>query len=171
MDLRVKQILSDILDREGGYVNRAEDRGGPTNFGITLGVLSEFRGVPQTAEDVRTMTETEALMIYESRYISPFRGIEAYDLLDLLVDTAVNNGRRRASIWLQRVAGVVEDGEIGPVTLASVNSHSRQIYYKMCAIRTRAYGALISQKHSQAIFAAGWLNRIGAFIERDVSLM
>ncbi|EBX6544177.1 hypothetical protein DS229_25035, partial [Salmonella enterica subsp. enterica serovar Larochelle] len=29
------EIFNAILEKEGGYVNHADDRGGPTNWGIT----------------------------------------------------------------------------------------------------------------------------------------
>ena len=162
-------LLDRILAREGGYVNRAEDRGGPTNFGITLGTLREFMGNDAlTADDVKALLVAVARDIYEKRYLAPFTQIENDDLFDLVVDTAVNNGRGRASLWLQRAAGVVEDGIIGPKTIAKVNANSFEIYFRVCALRIKAYGALISQNHAQAVFAAGWMNRVAEFVSRTV---
>jgi lysozyme family protein len=176
MDLltRSNLIAARILDREGDYVDRAEDRGGPTNFGITIKTLSEIRGTPQTATNVKQLTKLEAKNIYLTRYIMPFEKIADDNLFDLVVDTAVNNGRGRAALWLQRAAGVMEDGIIGPVTLARVNglfgrwvNDHPVVYYKLCAVRMKAYGALISQQHSQATFAAGWMNRLAEFVGRE----
>jgi lysozyme family protein len=62
-------IISEVLAREGGYVDHPADRGGPTNFGITLATLADFVGHPVTASDVRLLDETTARTIYRSRYI------------------------------------------------------------------------------------------------------
>ena len=44
----VDDLISDIIRREGGYVNHPDDRGGPTNYGITQATLSEWRRQPVT---------------------------------------------------------------------------------------------------------------------------
>jgi lysozyme family protein len=165
---RSDDIVARIIEREGGYVNRAEDRGGPTNFGITITTLGEWLDRPVTAVDVQGLTRLGAATIYKARYLTPFEGVTHDDLFDLVVDTAVNNGRGRAAQWLQRAVGVVEDGQVGPVTLAQVNARPIRSYFKLCAIRMKAYGALISAKHSQAVFAAGWMNRLAEFVARDI---
>ena len=64
------KIIDDILEKEGGYVNDPDDGGGPTNFGITLETLKEWRGdFTLTADDVGFMDIGEARLIYEHRYI------------------------------------------------------------------------------------------------------
>lgn len=161
-------IVSRILSREGGWVNRAEDRGGPTNMGITLATAREVFSPSYTVEMLIGLTTEAAATIYRDRYVRPFEDITNDDLFDLTVDTAVNNGRGRAALWLQRAAGVVEDGRVGPVTLAKVNATPIQMYYRLIAVRMKAYGALISQNHSQAVFAGGWMNRLAEFVARDL---
>jgi len=166
---RVDEQITRIIKREGGYVNRAEDRGGPTNFGITIGTLSEVLGRPCTVADVQSLSLTMARNIYLMRYVAPFEGIVHDDLFDLAMDTAVNNGRGRAAQWLQRAVGVVEDGQIGPISLSKINVSPVRAYFDLCAIRMKAYGALISAKHEQAVFAAGWMNRLAEFVARDIT--
>ena len=36
------QLVDRVLEREGGYVNHPDDRGGPTNYGITQRVYSDW---------------------------------------------------------------------------------------------------------------------------------
>jgi lysozyme family protein len=171
---RDQNQLDRILTREGGWVDRAEDKGGPTNYGVTQAVWTEWlagkKGVPTLPypASVKAITVEMARRLYLDRYLAPFKGIVNDDLFDLAVDTGVNHGRGRSALWLQRAAGVLEDGSIGPITLAKVNARPITVYFDLCALRVKAYGALISQNHSQAIFAAGWMNRVAEFIARDV---
>lgn len=159
-------IMDAILREEGGFVNNPFDRGGPTNFGITLVTLREYRNDGGLVEkDIKDLTKEQAIEIYYNRYFKPFAEIQDPWLQHLVIDTAVNNGRGRAAQWLQRACGALEDGAIGPRTLSTLNSsNQRHVYYEFFQIRMRAYGALVSQNHSQAVFVAGWLNRLGRFV-------
>jgi lysozyme family protein len=171
-------ILDSVIRREGGYVNRADDRGGPTKYGITLATLSTWRHAPVTAADVEALTELEARSIYQSEYIEKpgFNRIDDEPLRDLLVDCAVNHGPPRAIKWLQGALGVAPDGQIGPVTLASLEAaYSWAVYYSVVAERIRFYGRLVSKDKADADKdgisdagenASGWLNRVAEFVER-----
>lgn len=167
---RETELLDKIIRREGGYVDLADDRGGPTKYGITLATLAESRGINVTAADVRDLTEEEARTIYLQRYIrGPHFDLIQHDaLFDLLVDTGVNNGRDRAAKWLQRSAGVVEDGVLGPVTLGVVNANPIRMYYRLIRVRLKAYAAIVAGNTSQRVFAAGWMNRVAEFLEKDL---
>lgn len=150
-------------------MNHPNDRGGPTKYGITQETLSQFRGYPASVNDVRLLTEQEAMQIYETNYIKRpgFEHIQDPNLLDLVVDCAVNHGVNRATKWLQEVIGVASDGIIGPQTRAAIDEADPQSAYKrLLAKRVRFFGRLITGNPSQAVFAAGWLNRCSQFIER-----
>jgi lysozyme family protein len=166
MTPRESNVIAKIIGREGGYVDRAEDRGGPTNFGITISTLSEFAKSPATPATVKSLDRATAETIYYQRYmVGPgFTAIADDRLFELVVDTAVNNGRARAIGWLQRSLGQVEDGILGPVTLAHAAASPRRAYWALIALRMKKYGALISANHSQAVFAGGWLNRLAEFV-------
>lgn len=166
--MSIKALIDDILRREGGFVDHPADRGGATNFGITQETLAAWRGHPVTVEDVRKLTRDEAAEIYAARYVLEprFADIEHEALAALVVDCGVNHGTGRAARWLQQAADVTPDGIVGPLTLAAVNSLDGDVLYRaVLAERCRFYGQLITGDPSQAVFAAGWANRVAEFIE------
>jgi len=164
----MRDIISDILRREGGFVNHNDDRGGPTNFGITQASLAAYRHVPASIQDVRDLSEDEARKIYVSEYLERpnFHRIHDEKLRKLVVDCGVNHGVSRAAKFLQRAAAVYVDGACGPKTLEQVNkSNAELLFRKVLAERIQFYGRLITRDPSQAVFAAGWMNRVAEFIE------
>lgn len=163
-----EDIVTDILRREGGYVNDPADAGGPTMYGITQATLAEWRGKPVTTKDVAALTEKEARDIYMDRYLikSGLTLILSDPIRAAVVDMAVNHGVYQAVRSFQRVLGVKEDGIIGPVTLGKMDDMSeRSVLAHLAAERVRLYGRIISSKPDQARFAAGWLNRVAEFVE------
>lgn len=167
-EMVVRATLDRILIREGGFVDNPADRGGPTKYGITLNTLSEHLGRPASTAEVEALTETEALTIYRKRYISDpgFDSISDPALFDLVVDSAVNHGPSRATKLLQGAVGTKPDGVIGPETLRGLSlTPPAVVRRRVLAARVRLYGRIISADHSQAVFAAGWLNRAAEFIE------
>ena len=52
-----KEIISKVLEHEGGYVNDPKDLGGETNFGITK------RWYPDL--DIKNLTKEDAIEIYK----------------------------------------------------------------------------------------------------------
>src|SRR3546814_19999637 len=60
----IESVLDGLLAREGGYVDHPADRGGPTNWGITLPVAraAGFMG------DMRDLPQNLARDIYRDRY-------------------------------------------------------------------------------------------------------
>lgn len=164
--MTAEDVITEVLRREGGYVNHAMDRGGPTNYGITIKTLAAWRGAPVTAEDVRALTEAEARDIYRREYVErPGLDQIADPLLrGLLVDYAVHSGPRRAIEELQRVAGVTVDGKLGPQTLSAVAVKGAESLRRgVLRARGRFLARLLSDP-SQRVFAAGWLNRLMEFV-------
>jgi lysozyme family protein len=112
-----------VLIHEGGFVCDAQDPGGATCKGVTQGVYDDWLiGEGRDKRSVKLIDDDEIAKIYRSLYWDKVRG----DALPIGVDYccfdfAVNSGSARAARYLQRAAGVFQDGEIGPVTLAAVN--------------------------------------------------
>lgn len=166
----VEQYIDRVLDREGGYVDHSNDRGGPTNHGITMNTLASWRGQAVSAGEVRRLTKDEARDIYRTRYWSApgFGSLCLPDLLaEAVFDTAVNSGPARAVRMLQRCVGVTDDGVIGPITNQAIQrTRPVRLAARYLAHRGVFYGEIIGRDSSQAAFRNGWANRLAEFIER-----
>ncbi len=164
--------LTNILRREGGFVDHPADRGGPTKYGITAATLGEWRGLgrPASREEVNALTEREARAIYTKSYLKDpgFSQIRNAKLRDLLLDCAVHHGPRRAAIWLQEAVGVKADGIIGPMTISKTNNRTLRAFaslrMQLLSKRIVFLGELITKDPKQAVFAKGWMVRVAEFL-------
>lgn len=118
-DMTFDDIFERLIGHEGGYVNNPKDPGGETNWGITKRVAREngYQG------EMRNLTRERAKAIYKSAFWDRVQA-ERYDpaIGYQLFDAAVNHGIGNAVRMLQRAVGVVDDGNIGPITLQSINA-------------------------------------------------
>jgi len=115
----VKQVLA--KEGWGEYTNTPGDPGGPTRWGISLRMLSAWRGKSCTAQDVQALEEAEALDIYRQEFWHLIAGDQLPPGINLMTfDCAVNQGPGHAVRWLQAAAGVPADGILGSKTLQAV---------------------------------------------------
>lgn len=125
---QVRAVIDEVIKAEGGYVNDPNDRGGETNFGITVAVARANGYIGRMQDMPRGMAEA----IYAKRYVSEPRfdqvlavngnvGLE-------LIDTGVNMGPSRAAEFLQRwlngfnlpgsgYQDLFVDGRLGPLSI------------------------------------------------------
>jgi lysozyme family protein len=170
-----EDIITAIIEREGGFVNNVFDHGKATKFGITIGTLSKSRGYECTVADVKNLTMTEARAIYRERYINGpgFSAIANDALRALVVDCGVHHGVEGAVKLIQRACGMPkkeQDGVLGPKTHAALLKLSpHAAYIRLCAARARLFGWIITNDHTQAIFAHGWANRLAEFLDASVA--
>lgn len=166
---RLDDCLRFVLRWEGGYVNHPADPGGATNKGVTQRTFDSWRlraGKPRA--DVRTITDEEVHAIYAVDYWLAAKCDTLPAPLDLVTfDTAVNMGVGRAVRFLQRLGGVAEDGDFGPLTREAVadavQEHGAMLAAgEVCATRGAYYDALVAAKPSMAVFLKGWMNRLNA---------
>ena len=153
--------LAHVLHYEGGYSDHPSDPGGATNLGITIAVLSSYRGRSVTKNDVRALTRAEAAAIYRSRYWDTASCSVLPSGVDLaMFDCAVNQGVGRASRYLQHAANVTADGKIGPITLGAVKAAApEKLLVEFMARRMEGYGSLQSLFKT---FGLGWSRRLMA---------
>ena len=160
--------LTLVLGAEGGFSNDARDKGGATNFGITIDTLTEWRrsrtpGATVTIDDVRALKLDEAKEIYRSRYWNVTRCEDLPVGVDLLVfDMGVNAGPGRSARILQEILGVEQDGSIGPVTLNGLNACPEdKVIRDFSAKRLEFYRSL----SDFSVFGVGWTNRANSMLE------
>lgn len=176
--MSIEKILDGLIRREGSKVtDHRLDGGGLTKYGITLLTLEEYyRAIgarPLSTVELRqalvTLTEMAARAIYHRLYIIKpgFEGITDLMLRELVVDTGVLHGRRRASRWLQMVVDVAPDGHVGPITLGVVNyAVPRAVYIELLARRYRGFADFVQSRPSQVRWLEGWMNRANEFLMR-----
>ena len=101
-----------MFGHEGGYVNVATDKGGPTKYGITHRTLAAHRGVSRvTAEQVKAMNIAEARDIYIESYWSQSGADQLPAGLDYAVfDFGVNSGFIFSCPRCGRLSGEVRQG-------------------------------------------------------------
>lgn len=150
------KAFSLLLGSEGGYSDHKADPGGKTQFGITERVARAhgFTG------DMRTLTRDEAKRIYRADYWEPVCADDLppqvrYDVFD----GAVNSGVKQSVKWLQRAAGVTDDGIIGPKTLAAVHATAPdRVAKRYNGHRLR----FMKDLKNWPSFSRGWAERIAA---------
>lgn len=148
-----------LLRHEGGFSDHPDDPGGATRFGVTEAVAREvgYRG------DMRELPLELAKRIYLERYWKPVRADELPPgVRYALFDAAVNSGPRQAVKWLQRAAGVPDDGVLGPKTLAAAHAlNADALRSKILAQRLK----LMVSLPTWPSFGRGWARRIADLME------
>lgn len=149
MDLFSK-LVERVLSHEGGYVNNPKDPGGETQWGIAK------RSYPNV--DIRRLTREGAIAIYRRDFWERVQGDKLPpEIAFQAFDAAVNHGVGNAVRWLQRAAGVADDGHIGPVTLSAIKKAQRaDLVLNFNAVRLEFYANL----STFPTFGRGWTRRV-----------
>lgn len=163
--------LKHVLEMEGGFTDDPHDPGGPTNKGITLGRLADWRKTKVDAANrdgliaaLKKISNDEVQAIYEAKYWAPAGCPQMpVPLAFFHFDAAVNHGVNGATKMLQRAIGVDADGEIGPITKAKYMALPiLEILETYASIRRKRYRAL---PHFWR-FGRGWLRRVDRTLAR-----
>lgn len=175
----INGIIEDVIANEGGYVNDSRDRGGETNFGITIRTARSqgYQGA------MRDMPRDFAREVYNRQYVvAP--GFDKVGALSIpiaaeLVDTGVNMGPKVAATFLQRAlnglnrqgadyADIVADGTVGPATLTALKAFlarrgaegEGRLLSLLNALQGERYLSLAEGRAANEAFLYGWLARI-----------
>lgn len=111
-------FLDQVRAAEGGFVNDPQDKGGPTNMGVTLETWRRHRGQNQTVDDLKAATWDDMTPIYLASYWNKIRGDDLPGGLDLALGDAVVMSNMGTMVrLLQGILGVEQDGFVGPRTI------------------------------------------------------
>lgn len=158
MDRNFNKSLQLVLKHEGGFVNHKDDPGGATNLGITLANFRRYIKPDGTVAELKKLTKEQAATCYRQQYWNAIAGAELPDGVDFAAfDFAVNSGPARAAKYLQAVAGVIQDGRLGPASIDAIKAipHGKVIN-DLCDRRL----AFLKSLKTWGTFGTGWSRRV-----------
>jgi|TARA_R100000501_G_scaffold17911_1_gene34568 lysozyme family protein len=184
----IDRLLDELIQREGGFVNHPDDRGGPTKFGITRQTASAngYNGA------MRDFPRALALEIYTQRYWEAPRFDRVAEIAphvaEELFDTGVNMGPAVATAFLQRAlnalnrnardwADISLSRHVDEATLAALRSFiarrgqggERVLVRALDALQGARYIELAEGRAANESFVYGWLaHRLGNAMEATV---
>lgn len=156
-----------VLGDEGGYTNHPQDRGGPTNWGITIIDLARWRKKPVSAADVKAMTKAEAKAIYKAWYWDTLSLDQITDygksctIFDIGVVRGIGNGAMTAQEACCALGSPLEvDHHLGPKSVVGVNQVDHAAFIHKCSeLVAGQFHGIVADHPSQAVFLNGWINR------------
>lgn len=166
--MTIDDVLTSVIEKEGGYVDDPLDRGGATKYGITAATLGAYRklGRAATRDEVKALAEQEARDIYRARYVNDpgFDTLPEW-VIPSLVDDAVLSGPKSAITTLQQVLNVPADGVLGPKTRQALAvKDPAAVIRDMAKARVLRFARIVELNPTQSRFLRGWLTRALSFL-------
>lgn len=163
------QAFKVLIGHEGNFSDNPKDPGNWTGGKVKSGVLKGTKyGIAANTypnEDIRNLTLARAKELYQRDYWGKLRMEDLPDAVRFDVfDAAVNSGVSQAAKFLQRAAGVTDDGAIGPQTLAAVKHVDPQLLDKRINGHRLRFMADLKVWPD---FAKGWARRIANNLIED----
>lgn len=172
----IQQIINDIIEREGGYVDHPDDPGGATCYGVTEHVA---RANGYTGP-MRELPRHLAYKIYEQQYFRRPGFHLVYEVspavAEELTDTGVNMGAVIPATFLQRSLNVLNrcqrlypdlkaDGVIGAQTIGALRSYleargregEAMLVRNLNILQGARYFELTERREANEAFYFGWL--------------
>ena len=154
--------MSRLLPIEGGYSSDPKDpgnwTGGKPGVGVLKGTKYGIAANTYPMEDIKNLTWERAKQLYkrdfwDAVHADTLPGAVAYNALD----GAINSGASRSIQWLQKAAGVADDGRWGPVTQAAISkADPNDLVLRYCAYRLD----FMTRLSSWPTYSKGWARRI-----------
>ena len=147
-----------VIDDEGGFVDHPKDPGGMTNLGVTRRNWEVYLNRNVTEIEMRGLTPDIVKPFYKAMYWDKIKGDQLPAGVDYAAyDFAVNSGTRRAAKYLQRIAGVADDGVIGPKSIEAIKAcDPKQTVQALCDMRLD----FLKRLPTFETFGKGWSRRV-----------
>lgn len=162
MDRNFARSLSLVLRSEGGWSDNPADNGGATMKGVTLANFRRYVKPDGTKADLRAISDDQVATVYRKFYWDTVSGDQLPDGVDYAVlDFGVNSGPERSVKYLQAACGVgvIQDGKIGPATLAAVRAKSADdLINTICDARLK----FLERLPTWPTFGRGWGARVAS---------
>ncbi len=155
------------LKNEGGFVNNPHDKGGATNWGITIGTAAQYLGRPVSVEEMRIFPRDLAKKIYEKNYWLPLAcdKVNHDGMATALFDMGVLFGVSVPPKMSQEILNVygfklAVDGHPGPKTVTALNACDPKLFINDFSAKCRnRFLGIVARRPSQVIFLKGWIAR------------
>lgn len=167
---KIKILVPIIFKWEGGWADHNADKGGKTNMGITLSTwkscgYDKDKDGDIDADDLRLITRNDVVEVLRKNYWNRWKADQIRDqsLANILVDWVWASGKW-GIIIPQRLLKVTADGQVGPVTLATLNQVNPKTFFQILKEERIKFCQDLCQKDpSQKVFLQGWINRINDY--------
>lgn len=164
------------LGHEGGYANNPNDKGGETNWGITIAV-AKSNGYEGKMKDLPLSI---AKAIYKKEYWDKLKldSVNNQVIAEIAFDIGVNAGIGVAAKMLQEMvnfmttSNIEVDGKIGPKTLNKINAiktknDNEEAIALLSMLQGEHYLNCMRKREANEVFSLGWLRRARSNIERS----
>ena len=165
--------LNKTLIHEGGYVFDKDDPGGETYKGIartvngswagwqTIDKLKKLPNFPQNLDSDKILQDN-IKTFYKANYWDIVKGndIQNQAVADSVFDFAVNAGAKTSATMVQTIIGTKADGNIGPATLAKLNTFDSGYFLALFKLaKIERYMDIIKKRPTSSKYLYGWINR------------
>lgn len=170
-----EKALETVFAHEGGYNDVKGDKGGATNYGISLRFLKladeDIDGDGHVdADDIRALTLESAAALYKEHFWDHYKlyRVDTLELSTKMLDIFVNMRGRTAAKVCQRALedcghSLAVDGILGRVSFGLLNEEmDRRAERLMDYVRyqqANVYRRIVEHDPTQRKFIKGWLNR------------
>ena len=140
-----------VKPNEGGFVDRPNDKGGPTNYGITQDTLSRFLKRSATPEDVKNLSYEDAKACLKDLFWQPMGldGIRSSGVATAVFDMGINRGPQKAMEYVMLT--------LSKLNVPHLDAADPEEFLRLFSALIKNGYTLIVKKHPEnQEFLAGW---------------